>query len=482
MNRQPTVEQQAVIDAAKTGGNLVVQAGAGTGKTSTLEMVAAELPKRSLYIAYNKAIAQDAATRFPSHVTCKTSHSLAFGAVGRKFNSRLNAGARQPSWQVAKDMGLRPLYLGPGLSVTSNHQARIAGETVKRFCYSADDEIITDHVPFQNGIVGRHHTDLCQAILPLAQTWWSDVNSLGGRLPFEHDHYLKMWALTRPNLRSEVVFLDEAQDSNPVLAKLVADQNAQQIVVGDSCQQMYAWRGAIDALNGWGDATQLYLSQSWRFGQVIADEANKWLSQLPTPLQLTGNPRINSILDELDDPDAVLCRTNAGAMSVVLRALDQDKNVALVGGGSQLANLAKACADLRAGRKTSHPELYAFPDWESVAKYAQEEATGRDLLPLVKLIEEHGTGRIIEATQRLVNEGNADLVVSTTHKAKGREWDTVKVASDFFEPRPGEDELPTISDGEAMVGYVAVTRARHILDRAGVAWIDDLVPREEVLF
>ena len=478
MKRQPTQEQQAVIDAAKTGENLVVQAGAGTGKTSTLEMVAAELPKFALYIAYNKAIATDAATRFPNHVTCKTSHSLAFGAVGRNFNQRLNA-ARQPSWKTAKDLGLLGLNLGHGIQVTASHQARIAQETVRRFCYSADDDILSDHVPFQNGITGAAHTALCEAILPLAAAWWADVNSIGGRLPFEHDHYLKMWALTRPDLRTEVVFLDEAQDSNPVLAKIVADQQCQQIVVGDSCQQMYAWRGAVDALSGWGDATQLYLSQSWRFGQAIADEANKWLSQLPTPLQLKGNPHINSTLEVLDDPAAVLCRTNAGAMAVVLSALDQSKSVALVGGGSALANLAKAAADLRAGRKTTHPELFAFPDWESVSKYAYEEATGRDLLPLVKLIEEHGTERIMAATQKLVNEGNADLVVSTTHKAKGREWNTVQAANDFFAPRPGEGELPTVALGEAMIGYVAVTRAREVLDRTGLAWIDDLVYRAE---
>ena len=472
MKRQPTDEQQAVIDAAKTGENLVVQAGAGTGKTSTLEMVAAELPSFSLYIAYNKAIATDAATRFPRHVTCKTSHSLAFGAVGRNFKSRLDA-ARQPSWKIAKDLGLLGLNLGNGIQVTANQQARIAQETVRKFCYSADDDLLSDHVPFQNGITGTHHDALCQAILPLAAAWWADVNSLGGRLPFEHDHYLKIWALTRPDLKTEVVFLDEAQDSNPVLAKIVADQEAQQIVVGDSCQQMYAWRGAVDALSGWKDAEQLYLSQSWRFGQLIADEANKWLSQLPTPLKLTGNPAINSTLEELDDPKAALCRTNAGAMAVVLRALDTGNNVALVGGGDQLAKLAKACADLRAGKKTTHPELFAFPDWESVSQYAHEEANGRDLLPLVKLIEEHGTERIIAATQRLVNEGSADLVVSTVHKAKGREWQTVQVANDFFAPRPGADEPSTISQGEAMVGYVAVTRAKEVLDRTGLSWIDD---------
>lgn len=320
---------------------------------------------------------------------------------------------------------------------------------------------------------------LTQTVLPLAQDYWDDVNAPGGTLPFEHDHYLKIWALSRPVLDAEVVMLDEAQDSNPVLAELVGNQNhAQQIITGDGCQQMYAWRGAVDALNQFATAgaTQLYLSQSWRFGQAIADEANKWLDQLPTALHLSGNPHIDSTLEELESPHAVLCRTNAGAMDVVLNNLDKDKSVALVGGGTALAKLAKAAHDLIAGRRTSHPELYAFPSWESVREYARDGGSGADLAPLVNLIDTHGTERIMEATKSLTDEAKADVIVSTAHKAKGREWNTVLVSDDYFVPNEGSEDIPA---PEAMIGYVAVTRARHALDRRGLAWIDDHVVEAE---
>lgn len=475
---EPTAEQQAVIDAAKEGGNLVVQAGAGTGKTSTLQFVADELPpERTLYVAYNKAIATDAATRFPRNVTCKTSHALAYGAVGHRYGHRLPPNvARKPSWQVAKDMELHWLTIGRDIVIKPAHQARIAADTVRRFCYSADIAITKHHVPFQNGITGRDHDTLVANILPLAKTWWDDANDVRGILPFEHDHYLKMWALTNPELPYSVIFLDEAQDSNPALSQLIFNQtNAQQIIVGDGCQQLYGWRGAIDAMKDWPNATQLYLQQSWRFGQAIADEANKWLAQLNTPLNLIGNPEMDSTCEVLDLPRAVLCRTNGGAMGVVLDSLAAYRNVALVGGGTALANLAQAAADLREGKSTNHPELYAFSDWESVVTYVNEDSSGKDLLPLVNLIEAHGTEKLIEATQSLVSEHNADVTVSTVHKAKGRQWDTVQVAGDFFAPRPGEGELPTIAEPEAMVGYVAVTRAQQVLDKSAVAWIDDLV-------
>jgi superfamily I DNA/RNA helicase len=473
----PTSEQQDIIDTVGIGGNLVIQAGAGTGKTSTLQLVAHQLPAtdKVLYVAYNKAIATEAATKFPNHVTCRTSHSLAFGAVGRNFSHRLNSG-RTTSFEVAKKMGLGWLNLSRDIAINPSRLATISADTVRRFCYSADTEITASHVPFQNGVTGSRHNHLAATVLPIAQRWWTDVNDAKGSLPFEHDHYLKMWALTNPELPYDVIFLDEAQDSNPVLADLILRQtHAQQVVVGDGCQQMYAWRGAVDAMKDWPNATQLYLTQSWRFGQEIADEANKWLSLLPTPLRLSGNPAIKSRLEDVSEPRAVLCRTNAGAMAVVLEALDNERKVAMVGGGQQLARLAQAATDLLNGKRTSHPELYAFPNWAAVCKYAQEETTGRDLLPLVNLIDTHGPERIIAATQAMVNEDQADIVASTTHKAKGREWDSVRAANDFFVPYPNDDGEVSVSDGEAMIGYVAITRAREVLDRGGLAWIDDFV-------
>lgn len=468
----PTGEQLAVIDAARSGGHLVIQAGAGTGKTSTLQMVAAAQQVPSIYVAYNKATAKDAAARFGPQVRCKTSHSLAFAAVGRFFSHRLNS-ARQPSWEVAKTMGLGWLNFTEGKGVSPNQLARITADTVRRFCYSADVNITTGHVPFQNGINGSRHTQLADAVLPLAQGYWDDIIDPAGRLPFEHDHYLKIWALSKPVLETGVIMLDEAQDSNPVLSELIANQtHAQKIVVGDGCQQMYQWRGSVDALGQFASAgaTQLYLSQSWRFGDEIAQEANKWLSQLPTGLHLSGNPGISSALDTLEFPDAVLCRTNAGAMNVVLLNLDRGNKVALVGGGAALAKLAKAADELIAGRRTTHPELYAFPNWDAVREYAKNDSAGSDLAPLVNLIDTHGTERVLAATRALCDEASADIVVSTAHKAKGREWNTVRIASDYFSPAEGAEVIPS---AEAMVGYVAVTRARYVLDREGLAWIDD---------
>lgn len=54
---QPTYEQTAAADASATGEHLVIQAGAGTGKTTTLTQLAASTSRRGLYIAFNRSIA-----------------------------------------------------------------------------------------------------------------------------------------------------------------------------------------------------------------------------------------------------------------------------------------------------------------------------------------------------------------------------------------------------------------------------------------
>lgn len=466
---KPTDEQHAIIDACRRRQDVVIQAGAGTGKTSTLKMVARSLAGQSaLYVAYNRSIAAEAAASFPRHVTCRTAHSLALQALGRDYAHRLR-GPRELPARRAEILGTSWFDLGPSLQIPPTQVARIAVETVMRYCHSSDEQITVRHVPVQNGVVGADHRELAQAVLPYAQRAWVDICDRNGRLKFQHDHYLKMWALGRPRLPADVVMLDEAQDSNPVVADLVQSQtHAQQIAVGDSNQSLYGWRGAQDALRDWAADERLCLSQSWRFGPAIAAEANQWLNQLDTAMRLTGNPAIGSRLATLDRPQAVLCRTNAEAMKQVMAALAEGRRVALAGGGADIRRLAEAADDLKNGRRTSHPELYVFTSWGALQEYVEHDQAGRDLKPFVDLIDVHGAPVISAAIDSLVNEQQAETVISTAHKAKGREWQSVKIADDFPEPS-GREDIPRT---DAMLGYVAVTRAREVLDRGGLSWID----------
>lgn len=464
---KPTDEQQAIVDAAKTGAHLVIQAGAGTGKTSTCRMVARALRKPMVYIAYNKAIKDEAARSFPPYVRCSTSHGLAFRPVGNRYAHRLRAG-RRTGHEAAKVLGTSWLELSSGVRVSPAQQARIAIDTVQRFCYSADDEVGHAHVPRQSLIVGADHLDLVDLVLPYAQKAWSDLCSRDGQLRFSHDHYLKMWALGRPLIDADVILLDEAQDTNPVMAQVVQGQPAQQIAVGDSCQSLYGWRGAVDALGEWPATHRLYLSQSWRFGPRIAEEANKWLAMIGTPLRLSGNPALPSRIGVIDAPKAMLCRTNAGAMAEVMTLLGQGLQVALVGKGDSIRRLALAAAELKETGHTSHPDLWVFASWGQLQDYVEEEPDGRDLKPLVDIVDKYGTDAVISATAALVDPSRADVAVCTAHGSKGLEWGSVKIGDDY----PTDGDREDTAKVDAMVAYVAVTRAKLLLDRGCLAWID----------
>lgn len=485
----PTPEQAEAIAAYGDGTDAVLQAGAGCGKSSTLKMIAKSDPRASmLYVAYNKSIATDAQRGFPGNASCSTAHGLAFRAVGKEYAHRLS-GPRQTAHAAAQLLGVSHL-VGPGVprltadlgdvvAMPSKRIMRYALETITNWCYSADPEIAARHIPRKPNLKKAATVQqLAELVLPVARAAWRDLQKLDGVLKFAHDHYLKMWQLGGPRLDADVVLLDEAQDTNDVLAAVVqAQEHAQRIVVGDSAQQIYEWRGANDALAKFaaGGAQELTLSQSFRFGPAIAEAANAWLYVIGTSLRLKGFEQARSELAALSDPDAVLCRTNAGAMEVVMHCLDQGVRVALVGGGSEMKRLAEAATALQAGRDTDHPELCGFPSWDAVRQYAEEEADGADLRVLVRLVDNHGPAAVVAATEQLVAEDQAALVVSTAHRSKGREWPKVRIHNDFREPSADPvTGLVTIRREEARLAYVAVTRAREVLDDRALAWVGDV--------
>ena len=384
-----------------------------------------------------------------------------------------------PAAQAAAHLGIpSDLVVNETLRLSPAGQAVQVMDMVRRFCHSAARDVELTHAPFINGVSGSERERLAEHLLPLARAAWADLqvpDGRGGKLKFEHDHYLKMWALTDPQLNADFVALDEGQDSNGVIVDLVRKQNSQQIVVGDSAQQIYAWRGAVDALATWPAKHRLQLTQSFRFGPAIAEEANTWLAELGMPMRLSGNPTLRSTIGRLDRPEAVLCRTNATAVGRAMSEMDRGRKVALIGGAKTIQRLAEAACDLQQGRATNHPELMAFASWQQVQDYVEEQPEeAGELKSFVKLVDEHGADKIVTATRRMDSEKGAQVVCGTAHKSKGREWSKVEVADDFREPKPIEDGVPgPVPRADGMLAYVTVTRAMDRLDNTGLAWIHE---------
>jgi hypothetical protein len=288
-----------------------------------------------------------------------------------------------------------------------------------------------------------------------------------------HDTYLKQWQLSGPHLDYDVVLYDEAQDADACVADVVSRQShAQLVAVGDSAQAIYGWRGAGDFLATVAARHRLALTQSWRFGQAIADEANVWLGVVGSGVRVVGNPSRGSVLSKLAHPDAVLCRSNAATIDEVLAAHTTGTKVHLEGDGTEMLALARAAQRMQDGQPAERPELAAFPDWAAVQAYAENDPNGTDLAVAVRMIDGYGAGTVIEAIEGTVPAADAQLVVSTAHKSKGLEWAKIRIADDFRQPRdPKSGELLPIPKDMAMLGYVAVTRGREVLDTGGLAWV-----------
>jgi hypothetical protein len=68
----------------------MVNALAGTGKTSTIEMVCHAVKNIPiLYLAFNKRIVDEAAKRMPSHVECRTQNGLGHRVWAQATGKRL---------------------------------------------------------------------------------------------------------------------------------------------------------------------------------------------------------------------------------------------------------------------------------------------------------------------------------------------------------------------------------------------------------
>lgn len=458
----PTDEQTEILEAYATGDGLVVEALAGTGKTTTLRQIAqaSDGRRRGVYLAYNKAIVREAEGRFPDSVYVTTAHSLAYQAVGKNYRERLN-GPRMYASQIATRLKLKPYDLD-GHALSPTQRARYADGVIRKFTASSASEPGPEHLPARSLIHGTAE-QVWAAVGPVAAAWWSDLSKIAGTLPFSHDVYLKLWQLRRPSLAFDYILFDEAQDADPVIASVVAAQDSQVVYVGDRNQQLYAWRGAVDAMSV-APGKRLALTHSFRFGPEIAAEANRWLERLGSHHRVTGRGGPGYIGEFSSLPDAVLCRTNGTALQAVLFYQQMEVPVALSPGdrnaGMDIKQFAWAARNLMAGKGTDHPELSGFTTWGDILKYAEEEEGGADIKRLVGIINRLGPGAVIDAIDRCVLGEKARVMVSTAHKAKGLEWNNVRVADDFTPPEDGE--LPDPAD--LMLAYVTVTRAREVLN------------------
>lgn len=466
MALRPTDEQQQILTLGAQGNHLVIEALAGTGKTSTLEMLSHKMRGKGLYLAFNRSIAKEADRRFADNVMCRTMHGYAFAQLGHHFAERLEG---EDNGQLSPIRIERALALAPLGDILPLARATLVRDALARFMQSADDEVLPAHVPegplgllFPSGTPDYRHA--LNEIARDAAMLWDMLWSPRSRLPVPHDAYLKAWSLTKPSLPFDFITVDEGQDLNPQMIDLVCRQDIQRIVVGDSQQSIYTWRGAQSALDKVPDAKTCFLTQSFRFGDNIAAAANIVLGNLMAQKPVRG---FETDRDHLKGPEAILFRSNMALFGELMkRSLQSGQECHIAGGAKDMVSLLAGVADLKAGKATSHPDLSGFSTWASFRRAAGQEGAPREMQQLVRVVSSYPNKVLISALRKgsRVTEDKADIILSTAHKAKGREFLDVRIGPDFTlpSPKPNDPEQPFEKE-EARLAYVALTRAQRSL-------------------
>lgn len=472
--RSPTPEQIESIDAFVSGASMKINAYAGTGKTSTLEMLSHSTKRRGQYIAFNRSIVSEAAGRFPASVNCSTVHGLAYRSTDHSLRSNKAKMTNKVSAnELASLLNLKKIWrVDRERSLQPRSQAYLIAETIRRFCYSTASDFTPDHVPHHGSLLSAPPETLAVVAdfaLRGARHVWARMINPSDQLPMGHDGYLKLWALGRPRIATDFILLDEAQDTNPVVLEVLREQSAQTVYVGDRYQQIYEWRGAVNAMEEIATDRTTQLTQSFRFGPEIAMGASHILKMLGEKRPLTGNPALKSKIADCN-PDAILARTNASVMSALIEALNAGKKPSLVGGTGELMEMLRGVQDLKAGVPSTVPDFFGFERWEDVVEFS-DTVEGGHLTTFVNLVQSRGERQLLWALGRIVDEKDGDITISTAHKAKGREWRNVRLLDDFmksFPEKPGtqvdEKRRNQEREAELRLFYVAFTRAREAIE------------------
>lgn len=472
-----TNEQVGIIGSRAQ--HLVVTAYAGTGKTSTMEAFTRAQPPADndrrvwLYLAFNKSIAEEAKGRFPEWVECRTTHSLAYGAVIPRLFSEI------PRDRVNEKLGdMRPMQIAQKLEVNPR-MAGFVKAALESWFGSADQKILPSHIPADLKVPPAQ----VPAVLDYARKLFAamcDPKDRAATLP--HDGYLKIWSLQGPDLSRRYlgIVIDEAQDTNPATLSVLLKQKTRLVMVGDANQAIYQFRGAINAMDSLPEAERHYLTNSFRFGAGIARTATSILSpfrDMPKPISGLAPVKTEYQVDKTRT-FAVIARTNAALFAEAVKNIQGQKPFHFVGGTKGYKfDLMMDCYYLLTNQKGAikSPTVRQFNSMEEL-KVAGEEAKDPELKFLGKIADEYGERipeLIREIEERHVplsapNKLKDGIVFTTAHKSKGLEFDQVVLTDDYAELVTEDkenflaaDEAP--EDAEINLLYVAATRAKRAL-------------------
>jgi superfamily I DNA/RNA helicase len=453
-------------DIATGEGNTQVDALAGTGKTSTIVEGFYYLPKgqSTLMCAFNKKIQQELETRSPAGVEVKTLHALGFAACKRAFPLMAN----RPDDKGDKLAGFIKAERGDD---PETYELRANLSKAVSLCkgYLAENAQMID------SIMDKHDVDPCNeerasfigSVIKVMDACKKDTS----RIDFDD----MIWMPNVHGLRLTQygrVMIDEAQDLNLAQINLALNscgRGGRILSVGDEFQAIYGFRGAdSNAIQNIVDrlaSKRMPLSVTYRCAKAIVAIAQTLVPGLeaaPGAEEGLVADIPASQLEKMVRPgDFILSRVNAPLIKWCLTLLK-----ARIPANIQGRDMGKSLGALI--KKSKAKDVSSFLAWlneyeamevERLVKAKRDTDTLSDKLECLRVLCE-GTNSLEDVRDnldKLFHDGDDKdrVILSSTHKAKGLERDTVFMLKDTYRPSKGQEE--------ANLTYVAYTRAKKNL-------------------
>lgn len=500
----PTSEQQAILQAVqKDTQSIIIRAYAGTGKTTTLKLIAPLISGPTLALAFNVDRVADLKAALPPSAVCKTFNGLGHGALA----ATLRSFPKLDSQKLTKVMKPHTQGLGKdewSLVRDTIRLAMQAGIVPSEFSHTKG--LIPD-TPDGWATACGEDEPIEERIMKIARQCLVDnIKMAFGQSPvisFDDQIYLPvLFGGKWPSYPT--VLVDEIQDLSPMNHRMLEKVASDRIIgVGDERQAIYAFRGAdassvrkvMDLRSEW---IELPLATTFRCPKVVVARQQRhapgFCAAETAPQgvfkDLTGTPWHWGTVcpnPSPDTPTAVLCRNNAPLLAMAFKLLREGIPCTVLG-----RDIAKGLEKLSKEifGKASHPVdlgLQLVRSWQD-RETQKAEAEGKPAKvagivdraeSLAAILEACSTTRDLPARLASIFSGDtAPVVLATGHKAKGMEWHTVihldpwRIPSKFA-LRDGGAAL----EQEYNLEYVLETRAKHTLILASLR---DFTPKAEI--
>ena len=474
---------QEQLDIIGSSGNIKINAVAGSGKTTTIIEYAKAQPKSSriLYIAFNKSVKIEAIKKFAAkglhNVKVETAHSLAFSNVIFGSNYKVSAAGYKPN-EIAEILSINSGGSKYAEYILANHISRFAAYFCNSDKQKVQDlnylDVVTESKARE--IVSKFYS----FIESRTRTFLAKMNK--GEIEITHDFYLKKFQLSEPKLNYDVILFDEGQDASASMLDVFLKQSAVKVIVGDTHQQIYGWRYAINSLEK-VDFKTYNLTHSFRFKQDIADLACEVINRKSHIGKYESTPIYGVGSGDVIKTKAVLARTNLG---LLLRAIElvtekrSAKKIYFEGNinsytyaddGTSLYDVLNFSNNKR--KLVKDPLLKSMKDMKELEDYVRKTGE-RQLGMMVEIVKEYGSKipaiiSMIKA-MHVEDKEKADLIFSTVHKCKGMEYDSVHLVNDFItldeilklKENKKIDEMNSEKlNQEINLLYVALTRTKN---------------------